>query len=388
MRKPPSRLVVLALALVGLVAPPLRARAIPPPLTAPQQGRLLGLVTADAHGVVVVREQARADFDGRGRCRVEVRYDLRNPGATRVSVVAAFLAAGLPVTRAAVEGDPSAARPLSDYERGAIEAALETHGLAAMLSEPRVSWRGLALDVDAGATRTVVIHSEILTERTVDAVELFVPAIRERHLVLGPDEVPYRAERVHVPTAPALLWGADRELVVESRAPADFRVSTSLEDPADRTASRSSVVSRARGAPPAEVVASATLEDRFPTVSLGGPYVGLGGEVDDGFRMRLGVEFGLGRYLVASANVDTSFDGTWVLAPVLEAATPIVFILPSLAGGAGPVFRFDGGAARAGVRLQATLHLLLGFVVCIDVYPASNASSGFTEATLLGTVGL
>jgi hypothetical protein len=287
-----------------------------------------------------------------------------------------------------LEGDPDAEQPLTDYERGAIESALETRGLASMLSEARLSWRGLAIVLDAGATRTVVVHAQILTEITVDPVELFVPAIRERHLMLGPDHVPYRAERTHVPTAPTALWGTSRENVIDVRAPEDFWAWTSLEPSSARTEPSRRLVSRARGAPPAGVVAGVTLDERFPLVSLGGPYVGLGGEVDDGFRMRAGVEFGLGRYVLASANVDTSFDGTWVLAPVIEVATPAIVIIPSLAAAAGPVFRFDGTGHRAGVRLQATIHLLLGFVVCVDVYPSAGASAGLTEATLLGTVGL
>lgn len=380
--------IAAAAAIACAMAGPSPVRAIPPPTTTPQEGRLVGLVTADAHGLTLVRESFRAQFDGRGRCQVELRYELRSSGSEQVTTVAAYLAGGLPATRASVEGAPDAARPLTDYERGAIESTLESRGLAAMLADRRLSWRGLAITADPGQTVTVVVRSELLTERTVDPVELFIPAIRERHLVLGPDQISFRAERVHVPTAPTALWGTAREVVIESRAPEGFSADVSPEGRTARSGDGRVAVSRARGEPPAELVAGASLQARFPSVSLGGPYIGLGGEVDDGFRLRAGVEIGLGRYLVASANVDTSFDGTWVLAPVIEAATPAIILIPSLALGAGPAFRFDHGASRAGVRIQGTLHLLLGFVVCVDVYPAAGASGGFTETTLLGTVGL
>jgi hypothetical protein len=124
----------------------------------------------------------------------------------------------------------------------------------------------------------------------------------------------------------------------------------------------------------------------------GGPFVGLGGTIDRGFRGRLGYELGLGELVVVSVAIDSDFSDSVAVAALVELATPSFVIPPSLAAGVGFVQRFRLGAlpsgspaASSGLRLEASAVLaVLGVVASFDYFPDDG---GFT-VSLLGRVSI
>lgn len=115
----------------------------------------------------------------------------------------------------------------------------------------------------------------------------------------------------------------------------------------------------------------------------GGPLVGLGGELDEGFRARLGYEIGFHELGIAGLDADFDFDGVAVVSPRVEFALPQIAILPSLGAGLGVPVRI-ADETQVGGRLQLTATIFASFVTSLDYYPKDD----FWEATMLGVVGL
>jgi hypothetical protein len=124
----------------------------------------------------------------------------------------------------------------------------------------------------------------------------------------------------------------------------------------------------------------------------GGPYLGLGGTFDRGFRGRLGYEVGIDELVLVSVAVDSDFTDSVVLAALVEIATPSFVVPPSLSAGVGFVQRFRLVVTPAGVpptssglRLEAgAVFAVVGIVASFDYFPDDGA---FT-ISLLGRVSI
>jgi hypothetical protein len=105
----------------------------------------------------------------------------------------------------------------------------------------------------------------------------------------------------------------------------------------------------------------------------GGVLLGVGGGLGDaaGLRLRAGYEIAGPHWLLASAAVETDGDDELTAAVVVEAATPnLLFLVPSLGLGLGPVVDRRGGRTAGGGRVQATLSWpLVAAVLHVDVLP-------------------
>lgn len=124
----------------------------------------------------------------------------------------------------------------------------------------------------------------------------------------------------------------------------------------------------------------------------GGPYLGLGGTFDRGFRGRLGYELGIDELVLIGVAVDSDFTESVVLAGLVEVATPSFVMPPSLSAGVGFVQRFRLGVLPAGVpatssgfRLEAgAVFAVVGVVASFDYFPDDGA---FT-ISLLGRLSI
>ena len=125
-------------------------------------------------------------------------------------------------------------------------------------------------------------------------------------------------------------------------------------------------------------------------LQVGGPLLGLGAHFADldgnpRFLLRLGYEWGIARYLFVSANVESDFASLFE-SVVVEAATPLLLLLPGAAEGVGVVARqFGDGRADAAFRLRIGAQLpAVGVTVDLDYWPARHGWSG----TLVARVSL
>lgn len=115
----------------------------------------------------------------------------------------------------------------------------------------------------------------------------------------------------------------------------------------------------------------------------GGPLLGLGAALGNGFRARFGYEIGLYDWLwIAGLDADFDFKGVAVFAPRIEAALPQLAIIPSLAAGVGAPVRIERDA-QVGGRLQLTASIFASFVTSIDYFPRDD----LWEVTMLGVLG-
>lgn len=123
----------------------------------------------------------------------------------------------------------------------------------------------------------------------------------------------------------------------------------------------------------------------------GGPFLGLGGTFDRGFRGRLGYELGLGELVIVSIAVDSDFSDLVTVGAMVELATPSWFFPPSVFAGVGYAHRWalQNGSTlprtSGGLRLEVGAVLaVVGIVASFDYFPDDAA---FT-ASLLGRVSL
>lgn len=119
-----------------------------------------------------------------------------------------------------------------------------------------------------------------------------------------------------------------------------------------------------------------------PLVIPGGPLVGIGGEINEGFRMRFGYELAVkSRHALLSASVDTDFAKNAVSALTLKGVMTNGF----LGGGLGVPVRLAPELA-SGVRIEGDLFLgPVGFVTSADVWLFAPEKTHATF-TLLGVV--
>ncbi len=123
----------------------------------------------------------------------------------------------------------------------------------------------------------------------------------------------------------------------------------------------------------------------------GGPFIGLGGTFDRGFRGRIGYELGIDELVIVSATLDSDFSDSITVGGVVEVATPSFVVPPSLSAGVGFVqrWRVNAGsllpATSSGFRLEVgAVFAVVGIVASFDYFPDDAA---FTSS-LLGRLSL
>jgi len=127
-------------------------------------------------------------------------------------------------------------------------------------------------------------------------------------------------------------------------------------------------------------------------VRSGGVTVGLGGTTGQGFRARLGYEFGIGRRVVGAASVEVDTSGNVVLAPAIGVAIPLWRVTSWrqswFPGALVPWVGAPLGVApdlRGGVRGQLSLlWVFAGIDTAVDYYPVD----GRTDVTVMLRFGI
>jgi hypothetical protein len=234
----------------------------------------------------------------------------------------------------------------------------------------------VAIAAQPGETVQMRVHHRF------DAVSSFTTALPARHPILG--------ESPRIGALPIfLVVPSDPETLAES-APARVTVrasnwtilmATSTDPPQ----------------PPADDVATTSLRPgvgvrhlsvRFDPgdrpIYQGGPVLAVGGDLDDGFRMRAGWEVGVHALVLASLSAETNFRDEVVATPLLEGALPAFGPLPSLAAGLGAPVRLAPDV-NAGLRIQLTASYFASFVTSFDWFPAADDR---WRLALYGQIGL
>ncbi len=123
------------------------------------------------------------------------------------------------------------------------------------------------------------------------------------------------------------------------------------------------------------------------TFRFGGPLVGLGSSLGDDaeFRMRLGLEGGIGETFIVGLAFDTDYDDEHVLAPQLEVSTPgIVFLPITLGAGLGLPIDLERGDVGARIILSTQI-AIFGFAATFDIWPERRDG---LDTTLMFTISL
>jgi len=125
-------------------------------------------------------------------------------------------------------------------------------------------------------------------------------------------------------------------------------------------------------------------------VEQGGPWLALGARfprLDSNgharFFLRVGYEWGIARYLFASGSVASDFESL-LESVVVEAASPLLLLLPGVTAGVGVVARQLGpGRADAALRLRVGANLpVLGVTADFDYWPSRRVWTGTIAARL------
>lgn len=412
----PSAAVVVLSALGAASAPALANMARP-------QAHPAGFATATAGNERTEVEREDLTFDCREDpaaarsgvpvCRFRAAYFVHNPGADDEHVRGAFVGEKTEGVTVTLGGKP-ATSPLGPGDVASIRKSLEAATKSrldelarrtrsgddgtASEAERRRAWLEAARLEDAlahvDASSIVPFEarfagggrSELVATGTMRPGAYFVPGsylldpIRVRHLVLGEDR---RERRQHAydflyPIYPIQTWANAGPVAIRVRYPEGWTLEGGLErvdgtrapfritGPGEATLTVDGKEGhglwlRLRPPPPAPI---------YP----GGPMLGLGRKLGDGFRLRAGYELAAPHWLVHSLTVDTDFDSRLVVTPAVEAATPGVLIglLPSFSTGIGLPVRILP-EPQVGFRTSAGVSSVLGvgFQATVDWYPAT-----------------
>jgi hypothetical protein len=357
-----------------------------------------GAFVAGQTSLVVEHESLVLDCTGAAapadvECRFEATYDVANPTDADEEVLGVFF--GAPPDEMTVTIDGADVRRAVQHEQVAEAARsipidpTDRSDSASIVDERRVT--GFAVAIRAHDRRRVRFTGRLEPTYTYQSRDGYaLAAIKTRHVFLGGE--PRHDKRVEYTymVSPLRSWGG--------RPPIDVTVRSSTSwsfAPGDQgfTSTREGgrLVSRLATTAAQTTRLTYAFEIAPPPVYFGGPFVGVGPELEDaGPRLRAGLDVGLGNALIASAAFE-SFEEkarrSYTLVPALEIATPGVFIIiPSLSAGLGvPVQLHSVGPPRVGARAQVGLAFPL-FSLCIplDVYFDDGARGQIAFMTQLG----
>lgn len=268
----------------------------------------------------------------------------------------------------------------------------------------------LVVDLEPGE-HVLTLHG-IATTRTIDRLTgidtIDVPPIETRHLLMGMRSVvdharievvlpvastevqePFRVSGTASVRIPEGWYGADqsdhpsfpctRRGYTESTYRCEYG-----RPPFTALIQPRSIVQAAGGTTQQEVHVAVVVRSPLhrPLLIPGGPIVGFGGELGDGFRMRLGYELAIkSRYAMLSTSVDTDYTKNAVAAFTLKSA----WGLGLLGAGIGIPVRALPYVAT-GARLEGDIFLgPVGFVASADIWLLAPGRT-FATGTLLGVI--
>jgi hypothetical protein len=352
-------------------------------------------IAVRAAGVKVESERLRFECEARAgapSCRFEAVYTVRNPGDAAETVVGAFYGARAKVV-AISAGEARVDRALSAEEGAALDEALE----AAAGDQIRRQHSPLSVKDEAAGRFGFELalgpgeRASLAARGTLEPGERWVPkgygsdAVEARHLLLGKSGRE-RSWDLEYLVAPIWTWTGDPTIDVELVVRGPYRVSlgegwTRQErDGATRATRRWS----AHEAPAALQV---LLSQDAPLLGNGGVLLGFGGTFGEGrpttLRARLGYEANVLGWLLVSAAAETDFEKRAQLVPAVEAASPGLWVIPSVGIGLGMPVQVSPGPRVAG-RLQASLMFYpVGVFAAVDYYPRAGPSADFLEGTVM-----
>jgi hypothetical protein len=398
---PPRRPALLALALlVSLTGASGVARAN---MAAVQRypARVVGPGIARETSLRVDGEQLSfvcSDARGGPVCDFEARYTITNPSAARENAAVAFYGIRDSDLRVTIDGAPAPGQP-SAAELEALDASV------AALGEVAGERPGAKSDVPAQAPdrKAFVLSAEpgsrhqiVVTGRTRGGMR-FVPhdytrpAVNSRHLVVSQHMHEETIYDIDYLLAPIRTWKGDPRIDVRVTYPSRWSLGIGGEGSPGWARSREgdrAVLTRSMTAKDAAVLSLAIGIPPSP-LHPGGPLLALGGTVGPtrSVRGRIGYEIAAPAWLLYSATFDTDFARRFIVTPLVEAASPMILIIPSFGLGLGVPVQI-APQTRAGARIQGDVHFFpIGFVTSVDIYPRSGSNAGFTEVSLLGQVG-
>jgi len=344
------------------------------------------------HETLVI-DCAAASPPGDVECRFEALYDVANPTETDEEVLGVFFGASPDEMTVSIEG-VDVRRPVRQEQ--VAEAARSIPRDPVDRSEPEhvVDERlvtGFAVAVRAGGKKRVRFAGRLGPTDTYQSRDGYaLAAIKTRHVFLGTE--PRHDKRVEYTylVSPLRSWGGRPPIDVTVRSstswsfqPEDHGWTTTRED--------GRIVSRLATTAEQTRRLVYAFEIPAPSVYLGGPFVGVGPELEDaGPRFRAGLEIGVGHSLIVSTAFEAFEEKTrrsYTIVPALEIASPGVFIfIPSLSAGLGvPVQVHSAGPPRVGARAQVGLAFpLVSFFVPLDVYFDDGARGQLAFMTQLG----
>ena len=328
-------------------------------------------------------------------CDFEARYHVHNPKGERREAAVSFYGVGTDGVSVTIDGAPASGEPTQDEQRALDDAMKRADAASATKTggnkAEKLDRRGFRLVVAPGARREVVVTGRVHAGLAFVPEGYAMAAVNSRHLLVSreaPDHLRYDLEYL---VSPIHTWQGDPSIHVRVEHPRDLRIDVGGQgSPGFR-----------REVAGGRVALSATLRARDlsrltlhvdkpgPLFRNGGLLLGIGGTVgpEKRARGRVGYEVAAPSWLLYSANFETDFKHRFIVAPVVEAASPAILILPSLGVGVGvPVQIAPDPRPGFRVQLDAMIYAV-GFGAAIDTYPKLGKLSGFTEASLMGQVG-
>lgn len=359
--------------------------------------RLLGPVIGRATELAVESQHLSLVYEdgARDRIRFEARYTVVNASSVGEELGVAFYYADVDDFRLTVDGAAPQGEPTGS-ELGAIERSV-TRPSSSLLE---ALWRAfVGPDKHRVAFRIAAEpgtrHEIVISGRAYAYVEhhdrfLELDAVAARHLLVGTQKRPIDNYVFEYDLVPRGDWRSvarmDLSIAYPSRWPRPSAGKgvdlTAHRDGATRVLTGSMSAERARDL-------RVAVDAGFSSFRNGGPLIALGGTLGSkgAVRGRIGYEVAAPGWLLYSLTADTDFRRRFIVTPLIEAASPTVFIIPSFGIGAGVPVQI-APERRVGVRVQGDIHLLpLGVVMSVDIYPPLGSLKTMAEMSILGQVG-
>ncbi len=330
---------------------------------------------------------------GTSACRLEVTYQLHNPGPTTAGGTAAFYAVDTDDVVVTVDGQPGGL-PLTDAAAAEFDqTVIAANGAEVDPSryQDRMSRHGFAVSLAPDASAQIVVTGTIHpTER--HRYYMAIPAGPARHRLFVHGGRTDRRIKLHYFVAPIRTWtGFPAEMTFTLTHPASWIATVDGATGLDAVRTGGLTVHHGRIAT-SEPRLAIELETSAREPIHAGLVLGLGGQVDDatGVRVRAGVEAGRGAYLASLAVEVERGDSTGVvIVPAVTAASPWLLIIPSIGLGVGVPIRLRP-TTTIGARFLADLHFgPVGMMMALDYYPRMAASDPRRfEVSLLAQLAL
>jgi hypothetical protein len=334
--------------------------------------------------LAVERERLEISCTERDRsleCGFVAVYVIVNPTSEPVSALAAFWGHAEGVS---LSGAGQAQRRLSDGERNALLEAFTARVEDPLSRAPEPQPNGVELHLPARGKVELRATGRFDTG-WFGGAGYERPALNARHSIFQPAAPASTGISASYYLASIRSFSSVGPIEVSVRVPSNWTTRLHVESNQGRwtpiTSPRATIDARS----------ASFLHLSFErTVGLqpGGPMLAVGGAFGEhgGVRLRAGYEIAAPEWLFYAATFETDGDDHFAVTPLVEAATPQILIVPSLALGVGAPVRIQPDRA-VGARIQASLGVWkLGFVTSVDWFPAAEHAN--SEVALLGTLWL